>query len=155
MSDPLQPHRHEPNPHPPSPDPALRLELADGRSWTITPADLATLPQTSVANCFIVSTGHGTSGPFTFSGVRLADLIAAYYGGLWSNAAVISADGFGNRVLASEAQAREQPILLATRIDGRPLSREEGLVRLIVPEEKEDALRQVKWISEIRVNSLP
>ena len=43
------------------------------------------------------------------------------------------------------------PILLATHIDGQPLTREAGLVRLIVPAERDDALRQVKWIAEIRI----
>ena len=41
--------------------------------------------------------------------------------------------------------------LLALEIDGRPLSRAQGLVRLVVPGETDDALRQVKWVSEIRV----
>jgi hypothetical protein len=151
--DPLQPHSHEPNPHPPNLDPAFRLTVPGGVDWQITPADLATLPQTAVADCYIVSTGHGTSGPFTFGGVTLADLVAAYFNGSWLRAEIVSADGFGNRVLAKEVQpaSSEPPILVATHIDARPMTREEGLVRLIVPGERDDALRQVKWISVIRI----
>jgi hypothetical protein len=31
------------------------------------------------------------------------------------------------------------------------MTRKQGLVRLVVPTETDDALRQVKWIAEIRV----
>ena len=151
--DPLQPHSHEPNPDPPDLNPTFRLILPGGNDRQITAADLTRLPQTTVTECFIVSTGHGTSGPFTFGGVALADLIAAYFNGAWDEAEIVSADGIGNRVLAEEVRpaAFEVPILLATQIDARPMTREEGLVRLIVPSERDDALRQVKWISVIRI----
>ena len=71
----------------------------------------------------------------------------------WEEAEVLSGDGFGNRVDAAEAldMGTERPILLATHVDGRPMTRGEGLVRLIVPPEVDDALRQVKWISVISV----
>lgn len=152
--DPLQPHSHEPNPTPPGADAAFRLVVAGGASWLITPADLATLPQTAVSDCIIVSTGHGTSDPFTFGGVMLGELIVAYAGSPWHDAEILSGDGFGNRVLAQEVRHGNSapPILLATHIDGRPMTREEGLVRLIVPSERDDALRQVKWIASVTVN---
>jgi hypothetical protein len=151
--DPLRPHSHDPNPEPPLGDGAFRLSLPDGREVAITPAELRALPRSAVANCFIVSTGHGTSGPFTFSGVRLLDLVVAFHPAGWSQAEVISADGFGNRVTAGELLAPHPagPILLADEVDGRPLSRAQGLVRLIVPSESDDALRQVKWIGRINV----
>ena len=154
-NDPLQPHSHEPNPTPPGPDPAFRLVVPGEANWLLTPADLATLPQTAVPDCTIVSTGHGTSGPFTFSGVTLGDLLAAYLAGPWRDAEILSADGFGNRVSAEEVQHGNSapPILLATHIDGRPMTRREGLVRLIVPAERDDALRQVKWVGEVTINS--
>lgn len=153
--DPLHPASHEPNPAPPFADPSLHLVVSDGPTWLITPADLATLPQTAVDNCLIVSTGHGTSGPFTFGGVTLDDLIAAYFDEPWREAEIVSADGFGNRVFAEEVvnERSARPILLATHIDGRPMSRREGLVRMIVPSEVDDALRQVKWIGRITFNS--
>ena len=152
--DPLQQHSHKPNPQPPHDDPAFKLEVSGGANWLISLADLATLPQTAVPDCYIVSTGHGMSGPFIFRGVTLADFITSYYDDPWRDAEIISADGFGNRVLAQEVlQAQSSPpILLATHIDGRPMTREEGQVRLIVPGERDDALRQVKWVSVISIH---
>lgn len=145
------PHSHDPNPTPPSADPAMILSSPGGER-RLTPEDLNVMPRQFVSNCYIVSTGHGTSGPFTFSGVALNDLITRYDGG-WRMADIISADGFRTRVTREELQQpADRPILLATTIDSRPLSREEGLVRLIVPGETDDALRQVKWVSEIRLS---
>ena len=147
-------HAHEPNPAPPSPDAALQLQLPDGTAQTLTVADLAALPQAQVADCYIVSTGHGVSGPFRFRGVTLRTLLERYVPAdvAWRVADVISGDNFGNRVHADElAQATSRPILLATAVDDRPLSRADGLVRLIVPDEADDALRQVKWVARIRL----
>lgn len=154
--DPLQPHAHDPNPYPPSDDPTIVLTAPDGARRALTVADLQELPQTNVSNCYIVSTGHGVSGPFTFRGVTLGDLIQHVVKDEWDQVEVISADGFGNRVYRRELEdpPREGPPILATRIDDRPLSREDGLVRLIVPSERDDALRQVKWVAQINVRSL-
>lgn len=148
-------HAHEPNPAPPHADPTLICCLPDGRRLTLTPDDLARLPQTSVAGCVIASTGHPPSGPFTFGGVRLVDLLHAH--GInessdWAFVDVVSDDGFGTRVDARETQTATHPILLATTLDGAPLRRDQGLVRLIVPGETDDALRQVKWVSRVEVH---
>ena len=153
----LHRHVHEPNPAPPTPDPTILLRRPNGDEITLTPATLAALPQYAVRDCYIVSTGHGTTGPFTFGGVRLVDLLAAEVAEPWTHVDVISADGFGNRVYAHElaqeqAQASARPMLLATTLDGIPLRREQGLVRLIVPRETDDALRQVKWVAHIEVH---
>lgn len=153
LFDPLQPHSHEPNPKPPSTDATFELLLPNGRSQSITVADLQRLPSTSISNCTIVSTGHGTSGPFTFTGVTLLTFITHYCREPWAQVEVVSADRFGNRVLAKELYQPDAagPILLAYGMDGQPLSREQGLVRMIVPSEKDDALRQVKWVGVVRV----
>jgi hypothetical protein len=117
--------------------------------------DLEHLPQTTISNCYIVSTGHGTSGPFTFSGVTLRDLIQNRLSPktAWRQVEVISADGFGNRLEAAELlnPGPAGPPLLSYRLDGQLMTQEQGLVRLIVPSEKDDALRQVKWIGRIVV----
>ncbi|MBX3058477.1 MAG: molybdopterin-dependent oxidoreductase [Anaerolineae bacterium] len=147
--DPLHPHSHDPNPEPPSDDPTLLLVLTDGRSHPIPFPTLQQLPETTMPRCFIISTGHGTSGPFAFTGVTLHDFAQVYITGEWAHVEVISGDGFGCRVWANEAKET----LLAWGIDGRTLTRREGCVRLIVPSERDDALRQVKWVSEIRVRS--
>src|SRR4051812_40591437 len=97
----LHPHTHEPNPKPPAADPILVLTRPDNSLATITVADLGQLPQQSIDDCYIISTGHGTSGPFRFEGVTLADLFSAYGVTAWSYADVISVDGFGTRVYSS------------------------------------------------------
>ena len=153
IHDPLRPHSHDPNPTPPSDDPTFTLMLPDGRVHSITLDDLYALPVTAVEDCYIVSTGHGTSGPFTFTGVKLLDLIQAYWKGEWTEAEVMSADGFGNRVMVDELLQNEgkRPILLAYAVNNTRLTRVQGAVRLIVPTETDDALRQVKWIGYIRL----
>jgi DMSO/TMAO reductase YedYZ molybdopterin-dependent catalytic subunit len=153
MDDPLYSHSHDPNPNPPSADPTIALTHPKGRHLTITTDDLHTLPQTTIPNCYIISTGHGTSGPFTFGGVTLFEAIQHYVNSNWSHVEVISGDGFGTRVTADELTHPDphRPILLALTINNRPLTREQGLVRLIVPSERDDALRQVKWVAQINV----
>ena len=152
--DPFQPHSHDPNPEPPTSSPDFWLILPDAGKQQVTLAQLQQLPRTNVPNCFIVSTGHGTSGPFTFTGVRLSDFVAHFVpaNSPWTTIEVLSADGFGNRVCRQELETeQERPILLADTINGIPLSRQQGLVRLIVPSETDDALRQVKWIEQIEL----
>ena len=153
-NDPLRPHSHEPNPQPPTADPTIRLVTPDGREGLVTVEALqeeytaVTLP-----DYYIVSTGHGTSGPFAFTGVSLLDLVQRYAEESWSQLEVISADGFGNRVMAAELVEPDaaSPILLAYAVDGSQLTRQEGLVRMLVPAEKDDALRQVKWVAVVRI----
>lgn len=152
----LHAHAHEPNPQPPAADPAMVVRWDRGaRELAVAPAELRSMPRTVVSDCYIVSTGHGTSGPFTFGGVRLLDLIHHVIGAHtpWHIADVISADGFGTRVTAAELrEGAARPILMADELDGAPLTRQQGLVRLIVPSEAGDALRQVKWIARIEVD---
>jgi DMSO/TMAO reductase YedYZ molybdopterin-dependent catalytic subunit len=150
--DPLQPHSHDPNPEPPSADPSFILRLPDGHEEQLTLEQLRSFSPIELTNCYIISTGHGTSGPFTFSGVPLIDFITHYAGQAWSQVEVISADGFGNRVTRDELlKPQGNPIILAYEMDSRPLTRQQGLVRLIVPSETDDALRQVKWVGRINI----
>ncbi|MDX1614446.1 MAG: molybdopterin-dependent oxidoreductase [Candidatus Promineifilaceae bacterium] len=152
--DPLAPHAHEPNPDPPSSDASFMVQLSDGRCLGCSPELLKSLPRSVSANVFIVSTGHGTSGPFRFEGVTLADFMAFLgLGEAFSKLEIVSEDGFGTRVTKGELEKNDplSPILLADRIDNRPLSRRAGLLRLIVPSERDDALRQVKWVYRIRL----
>ncbi len=145
-------HRHDPNPHPPSTDPSFRVLTPDGRLHPLDLAALQALPSIAVDGCYIVSTGHGTSGPFTFQGARLADLVHRCWGHRpWSQVQVISGDGFGTVLDHAEVGREVRPPLLAYRVDGRPMTRAEGLVRLILPDDLDDALRQVKWVAEIRI----
>ncbi len=153
--DPLHPHAHDPNPDPPSVDPTFQLRLPHGDELAVSVASLAELSQTTLTDCYIVSTGHGSSGPFTFTGPTLLACVQHYLAPTqaWSQVEVISADGFGTRVRAAELLDRgnPRPILLALTRNGQPLTRQQGLVRLIVPSETDDALRQVKWVGQINI----
>lgn len=150
----LQPHSHDPNPAPPSPDPNLVILLPNGTKQRIQVEHLYKLPAISLEDCYIVSTGHGTTGPFNFIGPTLLSLIQACTQQTdWNVVEVVSGDGFGTRVTAKElnSPADSGPMILAYSINGQPMEREQGLVRLIVPSERDDALRQVKWVDQIRV----
>ncbi len=150
-------HAHEPNPHAPPGDGTFAVVLPDGRVQHVTVEQLRTFPYTAVHHCMIVSTGHGASGPYTFGGVLLNECLAQVLPGAgWrqvDHIDIVSADGFGARLVPSDLDnsATNQPILLAYTVDGMPLTRERGLVRLIVPAETDDALRQVKWVSRIQL----
>jgi DMSO/TMAO reductase YedYZ molybdopterin-dependent catalytic subunit len=151
----LHGHAHEPNPEPPSPDATLIVQKPDQVEVQIEVADLQKLPLTQVDDCWIVSTGHGASGPFTFGGARLVDLLDTLLNAsvTWQYATVISADGFGTRIQAKELRTVTlRPILLAYQMNGAALTRAQGLVRLIVPSETDDALRQVKWVGRIELD---
>lgn len=148
----LHGHAHEPNLEIPATSPDFMLEYANGQAIRIEANELQKLPAIQVDHCYIVSTGHGTSGPFTFTGVRLLDLITAFLPAnfAWQQCDVISVDGFGTRLFAQEVTATtDRPILLSYALDGQVLTRARGLVRLIVPSETDDALRQVKWVGRI------
>ena len=70
----------------------------------------------------------------------------------WHYVDLVSADGFGTRLTPADLAAEdERPSLLAYMQDGVPLTRAQGLVRLIVPSETDDALRQVKWLATITI----
>ncbi len=63
----------------------------------------------------------------------------------------VSADGYGTRLPHHLLQHHPGP-LLAYMIDGVPMQRDQGLVRLIVAEETDDALHQVKWLASVTVS---
>ena len=147
----LNTHSHEPNPTTPSGDASFVLEVG-GKQVTVALEGLQALPYTEHGGCFIVSTGHGVSGPFRFGGVLVADFLTQY---LSADADVdhvdfVSADGYGTRLDAHMLGTAPGP-LLAWRRDGALLHREQGLVRLIVPGEADDALHQVKWLARVEV----
>lgn len=146
-------HPHEPNPVAPAGNGDLRVLLQGGALQTVAVAALQQMPATTVAGCFIVSTGHGASGPFAFTGVTLRVFLDQVLpsGLSWRHVDVVGADGFGARLLPADLAPALRPPLLAYAIDGAALTRAQGLVRLIVPAETDDALLQVKWVSEIRI----
>lgn len=147
----LHTHAHEPNLVVPPGDGSFRL-VSGARTRRITLAFLAGLPHFEIDRCFIVSTGHGVSGPFRFGGVRLVDLVRlASVDENFDHVDVVASDGYGTRLTRAEilGAPAARPPLLALTIDDRPLSREAGLVRLIVPTEVDDALKQIKWVENV------
>ena len=152
-------HAHDPNPAPPSAETTFVVHLPNGSRVTWEVADLYQLATTVVSDCYIVSTGHGTSGPFTFAGVRLQDFLAHVLAqnASWLYLDVISGDGFGTRLTPADLaqETGQRPSLLAHTLHDQPLTREKGLVRLIVPTEIDDALRQVKWVAQIIIYGAP
>lgn len=155
--DPLRPHSHDNNPQPPHNDPTITLHGPAGQTTIITlPALLSAYPP-AVIPAYRYTTDHGQHGPYRLEGVRLLDLVEQEIGRdvAWREVAVVSADGFGNRLTRAELMAADEPVLLCTRADGRPLSRRHGLVRLVVPSERDNALRQIKWVEVITVVDVP
>lgn len=150
-------HSHEPNPTPPDADAQVNVCMRGGPERIFTVEDLYAFPYAEVHNCTIVSTGHGTTGPFTFGGVCLAEIVARALppGATWAWVDVAGADGFGTRLapVDLEIAGNERPVILAYTKNGVPLTRAAGLVRLIVPDAVDDALRQVKWVSRIDITA--
>lgn len=145
------PRSHEPHPFPPSGNADLRVTGPDLKPLVFAVADLRRLPAIAQTDCFIVSTGHGASGPFRFEGPTLATL--AFHCGItdFAGVRVAGGDGFFTLLTApetTEARTGSTAMLALTR-DGMALTREQGLVRLVVPTEKRDALKQIKWVSHI------
>lgn len=154
--DPLQPHSHDNNPQPPDNDPTIQLIGPAGQRQSISLADLLADYEPTVIPAYTYMTDHGMHGPYRLEGVALLDLIEQALGkqAVWEEVEVISVDGFGNRLYRPElAPDGEDPVLLCHRSNHEQLRRRQGLVRLVVPSETDNALRQVKWVREIRVKS--
>lgn len=98
-------------PRPPSEEPTFVVKQSNGVEHTIRVEDLTRLPLTDVPDCWIVSTGHGRFGPFTFVGARLADLLNSVLSPVvtWTQVDVISADGFGTPVRPRSVGSNPHP----------------------------------------------
>lgn len=150
FDDPLRPHAHENNATPPSADPTWQLRLPDGRRRAITLEEMQRWPSFTLP-AYWLTTDHGVHGPYRATGVTLWDVIARHWDGAWTQVEVVSADGYGNRLWRAEITEAAEPPLLCYAWDGQLLTRPQGLVRLVVPSEKGNALRQVKWVEMVRV----
>ncbi len=154
MSDPLNAHSHDNNTILPDYDCIISLLLPDQTRVLINLERLATsYPQSVIAN-YRYTTDHGPHGPYRLGGVALSDLIRVECPKhlLWSQAEVVSADGYGNRILAHELnETAADPILLCTHSNDQPVTLKQGLIRLVVPSETDNALRQIKWVQTIRL----
>lgn len=153
-SDPLRPHAHVDNPDPPDADPTLYFVDLAGRETAVSLTSLLRDYPQAMIPAYTYTTDHGQHGPYRLAGVSLRAFLDHHgaWSAAWQSVAVISADGFGNRVLRQELVAESgDPLLLCTHIDGERLARRRGLVRLVAPSETENALRQVKWVRRIEL----
>jgi hypothetical protein len=128
---------------------SLTLVGLDGRSRSVSPADLARLARRDTT-----VSAHEVSG--RYSGVALTDLLALVNAPLADSLRgrslatyVVAEASDGYRVLFSIAELdskfTDRVVILADRKDGQPLPAAEGPYRLIVPGEK----RPARWARQV------
>jgi len=151
--DPLRPHSHANNRTPPDDETTIELKVLNNETIQIDIEALQTKYAMSVIKSYTYQTDHGKHGPYKLEGVSLVDLINHHLpdDAAWAQAEVLSADGFGNRIYKQELIQSEEPILLCFKSNDEALKRNQGLVRLVVPFETDNALRQVKWVRTINI----
>lgn len=136
----------------------LRVETADGKYYELRSADFAKLPRREVKS----KTHEGAET--NFSGVDLREalkLAGVKFGDEGKKTTLISyliveaADNYRVVFAMSELEPNftDKTILLADLRDGKTLSKEEGRLRLVVPDEKKLA-RAVRQVVRIKVQSI-
>ncbi len=136
-------------------DVLLRVEF-EGKPYELKTAELAKLPRREIKT----KTQHGEAEA-VFSGVDVREILklaGVKFGdegkkaNLTSYLLVEAADGYQVvfSMIELEPDFTDKIVLLADKRDGKPLSKEEGNVRLIVPDEKKQA-RSVRQVVVLRV----
>jgi len=151
MSDPLKPHKHSNNTTAPKGNTNITINKTNGSSLDLSLEQLKTNYPQSVIPAYTYVTDHGVHGPYRLEGVSLKDLITQENKNDWSEVEVLSADGFGNRISKEEILVETDPIMLYYKSNDKMLERKHGLVRLVVPTEIDNALRQIKWVKTINI----
>jgi DMSO/TMAO reductase YedYZ molybdopterin-dependent catalytic subunit len=132
-------------------DPAYRLEVTGpARTLRLRLADLAALPQHTAD--LPITCVEGWSAGATWSGVRIADLVAAVGGGPRDAVLVESLQETGRyRMSTLDAPHAADPLaLLALRLGGEALHPDHGFpARLIAP--NRPGVLQTKWVARIVV----
>ena len=129
--------------------PSLTVDGGNGKTITLTAADLSKLPQQTIK-----TTDHDT--PATFEGVLLSDVLAKVdvptgeklRGKLLTSIlSVEAADGYKVVFALPELDPAftDRRVYLATKRDGKPLSEKEGPFRIIIPDEK----RPTRWVRQV------
>jgi DMSO/TMAO reductase YedYZ molybdopterin-dependent catalytic subunit len=134
----------------PVPEYSLRVEGLPAGPTTLSFADLAALPQTTITSDVQCVTGWRVPD-VTWSGVRLSDLLD-HVGAARTTAAVRfgSSDGAYTESLSGE-QARRPDVLIATSMDGSAVSHDHGgPVRLYVAPMY--FYKSVKWLDRITIS---
>jgi hypothetical protein len=130
----------------------LRVETDNAKPFELKAADLAKLPRREVKG----KTHDGAEA--MFAGVELREVLKlagvkfgkeAKGAHLNSFLVVEAADDYRVVFAMSELEAdlTDKVILLADTRDGKPLSKAEGNVRLVVPDEK----KQARWVRQVVV----
>ena len=136
----------------------LRIETDGGKLFELKAADLAKLPRRGVK----AKTHDGKEA--SFSGVDLREVLklaGVKFGDEGKKANLISyltveaVDKY--RVVFSmielEPEFTDKVVLLADSTDGKPLSKDDGKLRLVVPDEKKQA-RWVRQVTKLSVTSI-
>ena len=128
----------------------LRVETENGKSFELKATDLIKLPRREIKG----KTHDGVEA--MFAGVELHEVLklaGVKYGkeakGSYLNSFLVVevADNYLVVFAMSELEAdlTDKVILLADTRDGKPLSKEEGSLRLVVPDEK----KQARWVRQV------
>lgn len=128
----------------------LRVETESGKIFELKTADLAKLPRREVKG----KTHSGKES--SFSGVDLREVLklaGVKFGdegkkiNLISYLVVEAADKYKAifAMIELENDFTDKIVLLADSSDGKPLSKDEGKLRLVVPDEK----KQARWIRQV------
>lgn len=136
----------------------IQLTGMEAKNHTLTAADLAKLPQQEQSATDKDGTAH------RYQGVAISDLLAlmevpqgkALHGNLLTRALLVTgADGYQVVFALPELDPTfaPQPVLLASRCDGKALPAGSGPYQLIVPREKRPA-RWVRQVVSLRVVEL-
>ncbi|MCA9838979.1 MAG: molybdopterin-dependent oxidoreductase [Trueperaceae bacterium] len=142
--------KHHNNTTPPSANTDIIIDLPDNEHHLRLENLIEDYPQ-SVIEGYTYVTNHGVHGPHRLEGVSLLDLIPETLVD-WQTIEVISTDGFSNTLSKEELLSAKEPIMLYHSIGGERLEHKHGLVRLVVPTETDNALRQIKWVKRIVVS---
>ena len=133
---------------------SFQIITTEGRSTTVTAAQLATAHRTTI-------TAHGYDSPATFEGVLLWELLSSAgvalgdkLRGLRMTEVVIieAADGYKVAFALAELDSAftSSKAILADKRDGKPLSTKEGPFRIVVPSDQRPA-RWVRQVTALRV----
>jgi hypothetical protein len=129
--------------------PAVTVDGGNGKTITLTAADLAKLPQYTVE-----ATEHGSSAKF--KGALLADILAKVdvptgekLRGKLLTLYLLAEAADGYRVVIGlpefDPGFTDRKIYLVTERDGKPLSEKEGPFRLVAPGDK----RPARWVRQV------
>lgn len=131
-------------------DPAWRLVVAGPRPASLTPDDLARLPQHEAD--LPIACVEGWSATGRWGGVRLRDVLDLAGVPASAYVVLVSLEPVGPyaRSLVAPPTASDPLTLLALRLDGAPLTPDHGYpVRLIAP--NRPGVLQTKWLARIEV----